>query len=70
MEPAIATVEKMMGVWQAIGEDLANLQQMATSNVGTLDAAVAEIIDEKLTERWAELAVAGKFSSLVALRLG
>ncbi|KAL1693130.1 hypothetical protein GGG16DRAFT_49761 [Schizophyllum commune] len=68
MGPAISIVEKMMGVWQAIGEDLANLQQMATSNVGTLDAAVAEIIDEKLTERWAELAVAvGKYQQAAAV---
>ncbi|KAI5889070.1 uncharacterized protein SCHCODRAFT_02601356 [Schizophyllum commune H4-8] len=68
MDPAITTVEKMMGIWQSIGSDLASLQQMATSDAGVANAAVAEILGEKLTERWADLAVAvSKYQQAAAI---
>ncbi|KAL1675926.1 hypothetical protein EV122DRAFT_217420 [Schizophyllum commune] len=58
MTPAITVVQKMIGVWQAISGDLDNLQQMVETDVSVASAAIAEIVEEKLVERWSELAEA------------
>ncbi|KAL1701276.1 hypothetical protein EV121DRAFT_282784 [Schizophyllum commune] len=58
MTPAITVIQKMIGVWQAISGDLDNLQQMVETDVSVASAAIAEIVEEKLVERWSELAEA------------
>ena len=65
MTPAITVVQKMIGVWQAISGDLDNLQQMVETDVSVASAAIAEIVEEKLVERWSELAEAGTIAFLV-----
>ena len=65
MTPAITVIQKMIGVWQAISGDLDNLQQMVETDVSVASAAIAEIVEEKLVERWSELAEAGTTAFLV-----
>ncbi|KAL1738669.1 hypothetical protein HDZ31DRAFT_86122 [Schizophyllum fasciatum] len=58
VDPAVTVVEKMMGVWQAISDDLNALQASVDSDVGAANAALAQIIESKLTEKWNALATA------------
>ena len=49
----------MMGSWNAIAADLTNLQTMVDQDIRTAVGAVATIEDNKLIEKWNDLAAAG-----------
>ena len=49
----------MMGSWNAIAADLTNLQKMVDQDIRTAVGAVATIEDNKLIEKWNDLATAG-----------
>ncbi|KAL1754060.1 hypothetical protein FB107DRAFT_216552 [Schizophyllum commune] len=55
VEPAIQTVEKMMGIWQAIADDLKNLKDMVDTDVRNAAAVVADIVEAKVLAKWNEL---------------
>lgn len=56
IDPTIAVIEKMMGVWSAIADDLNNLREMVNTDVRTANAAISTIVDNKLTKKWDALA--------------
>ena len=64
IEPAIQTIEKMMGIWQAIADDLKNLQDMVNTNVREAIALVADIVEAKVLAKWNDLKDAGASSML------
>ncbi|KAL1753129.1 hypothetical protein FB107DRAFT_218490 [Schizophyllum commune] len=55
---ATAAVQGMMGTWTAIAADLTNLQTMVDQDIRTAVGAVATIEDNKLIEKWNDLATA------------
>ncbi|KAL1685890.1 hypothetical protein GGG16DRAFT_118414 [Schizophyllum commune] len=60
--PAIATLQNMNAILQAIVDDLTSIQKMATSAGTPAGVVVIGITDEQLTQKWADLAVAvGKY---------
>ncbi|KAL1733728.1 hypothetical protein EV714DRAFT_203965 [Schizophyllum commune] len=60
--PAIATLQNMNAILQAIVDDLTSIQKMATSAGTPAGVLVIGITDEQLTQKWADLAVAvGKY---------
>ena len=62
VEPAIQTVEKMMGIWQAIADDLRNLKDMVDTDVRKAAAVVADIVEAKVLAKWNDLKEAGASS--------
>ncbi|KAI5887936.1 uncharacterized protein SCHCODRAFT_02639284 [Schizophyllum commune H4-8] len=52
VEPAIQTVEKMVGIWQAIANDLKNLKDMVDTDIRQATALVADIVEAKVLEKW------------------
>ncbi|KAL1734518.1 hypothetical protein EV714DRAFT_202113 [Schizophyllum commune] len=55
IEPAIQTIEKMMGIWQAIADDLRNLKDMVDTDVRKAAAVVADIVEAKVLAKWNDL---------------
>ncbi|KAI5889069.1 uncharacterized protein SCHCODRAFT_02633454 [Schizophyllum commune H4-8] len=55
---ATAAVQGMIGSWGAISGDLTNLQKMVDQDIRTAVGAVANIEDNKLIEKWNDLATA------------
>ncbi|KAI5889354.1 uncharacterized protein SCHCODRAFT_02634267 [Schizophyllum commune H4-8] len=56
IQPAITTIQKMHGIWSSISGDLTSLQNMIHSSVSTAEAAIAGIIDQKVVDKWNDLA--------------
>nr|VEU13568.1 pesticidal crystal protein cry6Aa [Schizophyllum commune] len=55
IEPSIAVIETMMGIWQAISDDLKNLQEMVDTNVRDAAAVVADRVEAKVVQKWNDL---------------
>ncbi|KAL1746617.1 hypothetical protein HDZ31DRAFT_33736 [Schizophyllum fasciatum] len=50
--PTIAVIEKMLGMWQSIAEDLKSLKEMVNTNVRDAASVVAELAEAKIVAKW------------------
>lgn len=60
IHPAITTIQQMQGAWSAISGDLTSLQNMVKTDVSTAEAAIGVVVDQKVVEKWNDLAAAVK----------
>ncbi|KAI5829522.1 hypothetical protein K523DRAFT_328688 [Schizophyllum commune Tattone D] len=56
IQPAITAIQKMHGFWSAISGDLTSLQNMVHTDVSTAEAAIAGFVDQKVVDKWNDLA--------------
>ncbi|KAL1733729.1 hypothetical protein EV714DRAFT_281494 [Schizophyllum commune] len=56
LDSAITALQGMMGTWGAIADDLTTLQKMVDQDIRTAVGAIANIEDEKLVQKWNDLA--------------
>ncbi|OBZ76547.1 Pesticidal crystal protein cry6Aa [Grifola frondosa] len=56
IQPAILAIEGMIGIWDAIANDLKSLQTLADNDVRKASAALANIVLVKVIRRWNTLA--------------
>ncbi|OBZ77114.1 Pesticidal crystal protein cry6Aa [Grifola frondosa] len=52
IQPAIVAIEGMIGIWDAIANDLKSLQTLADNDVRKASAALANIVWSKVIRRW------------------
>ncbi|TRM64718.1 hypothetical protein BD626DRAFT_535999 [Schizophyllum amplum] len=58
IEPAVTAIQRMMGVWDAVAIDLTRLKTMTNTDVRKVIKVIADVVEQKVIEKWAALVAA------------